>query len=177
LVAGAFVPRRSTPHCGTARVRRSGSDLSLISDLRFQALSDPIPPADLPSQDGDVRGRMLQEIANEMVKLFKEQFGRGPTRARGHWSGDDLITVTLEDTFTPAERNLARLGEHSRLRDLRGFFQYSAVADFCEPVERITGRRVRAFISGIDTAVDGLSVETFVLYQDDADGPPRSELG
>jgi uncharacterized protein YbcI len=129
-----------------------------------------------PSEDGEVRGRLLQDIANEMVRLFKEQFGRGPTRARAHWSGDDVITVTLEDTFTPAERNLARLGEHERLRDMRGFFQYSSVKEFCDPVERITGRRVRAFISGIDTAVDGLSVETFVLYADGAGGPSRTEL-
>ena len=131
---------------------------------------------DPPSEDGDPRGRMLQEIANEMVRLFKEQFGRGPTRARAHWFGDDLITVTLEETFTPAERNLARMGEHGRLRDLRGVFQYSSVPEFCGPVERITGRKVRAFISGIDTAVGGLAVETFLLYSDGSDGPSRTEL-
>jgi hypothetical protein len=34
-----------------------------------------------------------------------------------------LVTV-LEDTLTPAERNLVKLGEHQRLRDLRLFFQY-----------------------------------------------------
>jgi uncharacterized protein YbcI len=149
----------------------------LASQLRIR-VPDPIMPAgfDPPSEDGDPRGRMLQEIANEMVKLFKEQFGRGPTRARAHWSGDDLITVTLEDTFTPAERNLARMGEHQRLRDLRGFFQYSSVHEFCDPVERITGRKVRAFISGIDTAVGGLAIESFVLYADGSDGPSRAEL-
>jgi hypothetical protein len=33
-----------------------------------------------------------------------------------------------------------------------------------EPVERPTGRTVKAFISGIDTAVDGVAVGTFVLH-------------
>jgi hypothetical protein len=67
------------------------------------------------------------------------------------------------------------MGEHQRLRDMRSFFQYAAVEEFCGPVERITGRTVRAFISGIDTAVDGLSVETFVLHPDGG-GPSRIEL-
>jgi uncharacterized protein YbcI len=107
---------------------------------------------------------MLSMLSNEMVRLFKDQFGRGPTSARAAWAGSDVITVVLEDTLTPAERNLVRLGQHERLRETRMFFQYASVAEFCEPVERLTGRTVRAFVSGIDTATDGLSVETFVLY-------------
>ena len=124
-----------------------------------------------------MRGRILQDLANEMVKLFKDQFGRGPTRARAYWASEDVVTVTLEDTFTPAERNLARMGEHERLRDMRAFFQYSSVDEFCEPVERLTGRRVRAFISGIDTEVDGLAVETFVLHPAGSDAPSRRPGG
>lgn len=98
-----------------------------------------------------------------MVRLYKEQFGRGPTRARTHWSGPDTLIVLLEDTFTPAERNLAGRGEHRRLRETRMYFQYALVQEFCEPVERLTGRRVRAFLSGIDTQAEGLATETFVL--------------
>jgi uncharacterized protein YbcI len=102
-----------------------------------------------------------------MVRLFKHQFGRGPTTARTSWTGD-VITVVLENTLTPAERNLVRMGEHQRLRDTRMFFQHASVREFCEPVERITGRKVRAYTSGIDTEIDGLSVETFVLHPAEA---------
>jgi hypothetical protein len=56
-----------------------------------------------------------------------------------------MLTVVLEDTLTPAERNPVRLGEHQRLRDMRMFFQYASVREFCEPVEHITGRTVRSF--------------------------------
>jgi uncharacterized protein YbcI len=125
----------------------------------------PAPPGRVPS--------MLTELSNEMVRLFKEQFGRGPTTARAAWAGPDVIAVVLENTLTPAERNLVRLGEHERLREMRTFFQYAGVTEFCEPVERLTGRKVRAFVSGTDTAVDGLSVETFVLYPEGTDGPSR----
>ena len=106
-----------------------------------------------------------------MVRLYKEQFGRGPMSARASWAGSHVI---LEGTLTAAERNLVRMGEHERLRESRSFFQYASVREFCEPVERLTGRRVRAFVSGIDTAADGLSIETFVLHPAGYDGPSRT---
>jgi uncharacterized protein YbcI len=116
------------------------------------------------------------QISNEMVRLYKEQFGRGPTQARTMWSGDDVITVLLEQTLTPAERNLVRMGEHERLRETRLYFQYATVREFCEPVERITGRKVRAFLSGIDTMVDGLSTELFILHPAGSEEPSRIEI-
>src|SRR3954470_21632103 len=109
------------------------------------------------------RSSVLMEISNTMVRLFKEQFGRGPTAARTHWAGPDTLVTVLEDTLTPAERNLVALGEHQRLRDTRMFFQYATVSAFCEPVEQITGRVVRAFHSSIDTRRDGQTAEVFVL--------------
>jgi uncharacterized protein YbcI len=119
---------------------------------------------------------MLAQVSNEMVRLYKEQFGRGPTQARAAWAGGDVLTVILEETLTPAERNLVRMNEHQRLRETRMFFQYASVQEFCEPVERLTGRKVRAFISGIDTRADGLSVETFVLHPPGRDVMSRAEL-
>jgi len=117
---------------------------------------------------------VLMEVANEMVRLFKEQFGRGPSAARAAWAGPDVLTVVLEDTLTAPERQLAQLGEHQRLREWRALLQYGRARDFCSPIERITGRVVRAFISGTDTEADGLSVETFVLHPPGYDGPSRA---
>ena len=125
--------------------------------------------------DGDEAGNVLSAISNEMTRLYKEQFGRGPTRTRSNWAGPDTLVVILEDTLTPAERNLVRMGEHQRLRDSRLFFQYATLPDFCEPVERFTGRRVKAFLSGVDTEVEGLSAEIFVLHPAGSDAPSRRE--
>jgi len=126
--------------------------------------------------DGDSRTSTLAAISDEMVRLYKDQFGRGPTRVRTYWCGDDVLTSVLEETLTPAERNLAALGEHERLRETRMFFQYATVREFCEPVERLTGRTVKAFISGIDTAVDGLALETFILHPEGSNAPSRIQL-
>ena len=102
------------------------------------------------------------EISREMVRLYKELFGRGPTRARTEFAGSDIVICTLENTFTPAERSLAEMGEHQRLRDTRMYFQAATHDRFTEIVERLTGRKVRAFISGLDANVDVCS-EVFYL--------------
>lgn len=111
------------------------------------------------------------EISREMVRLYKEQFGRGPTKARTEFAGPDIVVCTLEDSLTPAERSLVEMGEHQRLRDTRMCFQHATEKKFCEVIERILGRRVRAFISGIDTSAD-ISSEVFHL-ESGASGPRR----
>jgi uncharacterized protein YbcI len=113
---------------------------------------------------------MLMQISNEMVKLYKTQFGRGPTKARTNWAGPDVIVSTLHDSLTPAERNMVAMGEHQRLRDTRMFFQYASEREFREIVERLTGREVWAFVSGIDADRD-VSSEVFYLTQRRAGGP------
>jgi uncharacterized protein YbcI len=55
------------------------------------------------------------------------------------------------------------LGEHQRVRDIRTFFQQASEKEFVETVEQITGRSVRAFVSGTDTEHD-VSSEVFYLY-------------
>jgi uncharacterized protein YbcI len=111
--------------------------------------------------------RPLATLSNEIVRIYKEQFGRGPTKVRSNWAGPNTLVCILENTFTPAEKSLQAMGEHERLRDMRMFFQYASSADFIEAVHRSTGRRVRSFISGIDTNADVAS-EVFILEPTDA---------
>ncbi len=69
---------------------------------------------------------------------------------------------TLECSLTRIERLMADAGEYERLRDLRMHFQDLNEDQFVGTVEQITGRKVRAFVSGIDTKRD-VSVELFYL--------------
>jgi uncharacterized protein YbcI len=108
------------------------------------------------------RGFELNELSNAMVRLYKEQFGRGPTKARSVYAGPDAVLCTLENSFTPAEASLVQMGEHQRLRDTRMFFQYATEDKFRTTVEEITGRKVRAFVSGVDVERD-VSSELFYL--------------
>jgi len=111
---------------------------------------------------GDHPQTVTAQISTEMVRLYKELFGRGPTRARTHFAGPNTIVATLEDSMTPAEHTMAGMGEHQRLRDVRLLFQHARENDFRDTVERITGRRVTGFISGMDTRED-VACEIFYL--------------
>jgi uncharacterized protein YbcI len=135
---------------------------------------DASEPASARAEGSNEHG-ILNAISNEMVRIYKDQFGRGPTKTRTQWAGPDIVLVTLEKTFTPAELRLREMGEHGRLRDLRLLFQYAEVSAFCEPIERLTGRKVRSFISGVDTESD-LATEMFVLHPEGYVGASRIDL-
>ena len=115
-----------------------------------------------PGTEAQRRGLMLVELSSAMVRLYKDVYGRGPTKARTDFAGPDLIVSSLENSLTQIERTMADAGEWERLRDLRVHFQYLRQDDFVGAVEQITGRKVRAFVSGIDTKQDVAS-ELFYL--------------
>jgi uncharacterized protein YbcI len=121
--------------------------------------SQPVPES---AETTDYQSSIRAEISREMVRLYKEQFGRGPTKAKSEFAGADVLVCTLEDSFTPAERRLAEMGEHQRLRDTRLYFQHATKDEFIKTVERLLHRKVRAFNSSIDTHQD-VSVEVFHL--------------
>lgn len=108
----------------------------------------------------------LADISSAIRAVYTEQFGREPGRAHSHYVGPDAIACFLRDTLTRAERRLSTLDEHQRLRDMRMLFQYSAEDEFRAAVEKITGRAVVAFISGIDTKTD-IASEIFLLESHD----------
>ena len=112
--------------------------------------------------DAQERGSFYSEISREMVRLYKEQFGRGPTKVKTCFADADTLVCTLEDSLTPAERNMVHLGEHQKVRDVRMFFQHASQGSFLEAVERISGRKVRSFVSGLDPEND-VSSEVFYL--------------
>lgn len=117
------------------------------------------------NEESERRLSNLAEISREMVRIYKTQFGRGPTKARTAFAGPDLVVCTLEDSLTPVERRMAEIGDHERLRDLRLYFQHVIEGQFTEVIERALGRSVRAFVSGMDTRKD-VAAELFYLEPD-----------
>jgi uncharacterized protein YbcI len=95
-------------------------------------------------------GQLLTEISNAMVALHKDQFGRGPTRARASFAGPDLLICVLDDVLLPAERALVEMGQQERVRESRLFMQVATRDRFVAAVETIVGRRVASFVSATD---------------------------
>jgi uncharacterized protein YbcI len=130
--------------------------------MREQEMMEAEASQEQPGTTEERSGLLMVEVSNSMVRLYKDLFGRGPTKTRTSYAGPDLLVVTLENSLTRIERTMAEAGEYERLRDLRMHFQHLAEDDFITRVERITGRKVRAFVSGIDTRQD-VSTELFYL--------------
>ena len=112
-------------------------------------------------------GSALLAFSNAMVKLHKEQFGRGPTHARSDFAGPDTLVCTLEDALLPAERTMVEMGEAQRVRESRTFLQVATADQFIATVEAHFPRKVRAFASAIDPA-PGVVWEVFTFVAQDA---------
>jgi uncharacterized protein YbcI len=105
-------------------------------------------------------------ISNHVVRLLREYTGRGPTKARTHFS-DDLVTVVIEDLLTKAERKLTETGQAELVLETRKVFQETMADDLTAAVETVTGRRVVAFLSANHVDPD-IAIESFVLAHQDA---------
>lgn len=97
---------------------------------------------------------VLMGISNAMVRLHKEQFGRGPSSARTHYAGPDTMISILENALLPAERQMVELGSGERVQETRLHFQNASSERFIEAIEAISGRKVTSFASACDPEQD-----------------------
>jgi uncharacterized protein YbcI len=117
--------------------------------------------------DDATLGKARASISNEMTRLHREYYGRGPTKAKTYIQ-DDLVVVVLEETFTVAERTLVDRGEIDAIQQIRRRFQQQMADEFTALVEQATGRSVRAFLSETHLETD-VSVEIFLLSDNRTD--------
>ena len=99
-----------------------------------------------------------------MVAIYKDYFGRGPTRAKTSIT-EDSVVVLLSDALTVVEQRLAQEGNHETVLSVRRKAQESMGRDMTELVERLTGRKVSCLLGDhdvlTDTAVEVLVFEGF----------------
>jgi uncharacterized protein YbcI len=116
---------------------------------------------------GEVRaGQLNAAIANEIGKLTADCTGRGSERSRAFINGD-VVVCLLENGATRGEQNIAAAGRADVVRLGRDILQRAMEDQLVAAVERLTGRKVRTFLSGASTPGD-CAVEVFVLESDHA---------
>lgn len=114
------------------------------------------PPA--PPLEG---GKLLSEITSQIVSLMREHYGRGPIKAKTYVL-DNLIVCVLSDGLTAVEKTMMAGGEPERVLDLRRDFQRMMKARYSEMIERLTERKVLAFLSQAHVEPD-LTIEMFLV--------------
>jgi uncharacterized protein YbcI len=106
-------------------------------------------------------GGKLAEVSNEIVKIFRECYGRGPTKAKTYMFDDYVVTV-LEDLLTTVESTLVKNGHEDLVRRVRLTFQEAVSERFVGAVEEVLGREVLTYHSQI-TFDPPRGFEMFVL--------------
>jgi len=112
-----------------------------------------------------VGGELNAAVTSALVGIHTRYLGRGPKTASTFHHGNVLVTL-MHDVLTHAERSLTETGQAEVVNHIRHLFQGAMEADFREAVERLTRRKVLAFISGNHIEPD-IAAELFIL-----DGPP-----
>lgn len=106
-------------------------------------------------------GDLNAALTSAIVGIHTQHLGRGPRSASTFHHGNVVVTL-MHDVLTHAEKALGRAGRAETVTNIRHMFQKTMEADFTEAVERLTGRKVVAFISDNHIEPD-IAAEMFVL--------------
>ena len=110
------------------------------------------------------QGEQLAAVTNGIVGLFREYYGRGPTKAKSYILDDRIVVCVLEETMTKVEHTLVQNGHGDKVRDVRLTFQEAMADQFESEVSRCMGRKVIAYHSQLTLDPD-IGFEFFVLEE------------
>jgi uncharacterized protein YbcI len=99
----------------------------------------------MPDEPG---GSVRAALANAMVGMKKQYYGRGPTAAKA-WILDDYVFVAMEGGLTRNEETLLADGKEDLVRSYRLSFQETMGPTTMAAVTEITGRKVLTYHSQI----------------------------
>jgi uncharacterized protein YbcI len=133
-----------------------------------------VEPGDLTTQrgGGSGSGELTAEISRSMVLLYKDLYGKGPTKARTYLTGD-LLVCLLEGGLLAGERTLRDAGRGDAVVIQRETVQEVLRDRFVQTIEQLTGREVVTFISGADLQSE-TNAELFVLKPEQLDTRRRA---
>jgi len=113
-------------------------------------------------QHTKTKGQMEAEISDAMVKLQREQTGRGPNQAHTYII-EDMILVRLQEVLTPAERQLTGNPHgQSLVKQFHQQMHEIARRDLEQIIESHTGCRVTSIHSDVSTKT-GEQLAIYVL--------------
>jgi uncharacterized protein YbcI len=107
-------------------------------------------------------GEQLAAVTNGIVKLFRDYYGRGPTKAKSYILDDRIVVCVLEDTMTRVEKTLVDNGHGHKVREVRLTFQEAMAHEFKQTVRDAMNREVVAYHSQLTLEPD-LGFEFFVM--------------
>jgi uncharacterized protein YbcI len=112
----------------------------------------------------EISRESLAAVANEIVRLKAQYYGKGPTEAKAYMN-DDVLVVVLRGGLTTVEKTLLDAGDEDLVRRVRLRFQEVMEQNFMDAVQRLTDFKVLTYMSQIVFDPD-LCFEFFVVSRD-----------
>ena len=117
----------------------------------------------MPATDAPLSGEPLLAAVNDAMVAFHERYHhRKPGTVKTLLLGDDLLVSILGGVYTDVEKTMIELQRATIVQETRSAFQIAMQHKFIDAVERLSGRRVLAFISNSHVGPD-LEMEIFML--------------
>lgn len=120
------------------------------------------------------RGPMLAAITNAVVRVYKQFYGKGPTKARSDL-GEDLLLVVLEGGLTRIEQTLCDRGQGPAVLHVRRLMRGAIELELRAAIEGELDRSVRSLMVTVDPVLN-LEVLACVLDSRGTPTPPREPL-
>jgi uncharacterized protein YbcI len=114
--------------------------------------------ADPPLSGND----LLEAVTKAMVALHERYHHRTPVSAKTQMLGDDLLACVLGGVYTDVEKTMIELQRSTVVQETRSAFQAAMQGKFINEVQRLSGRKVLAFISNHHVGPD-IEIELFML--------------
>jgi uncharacterized protein YbcI len=105
---------------------------------------------------------LLTAVTDAMVELHERYHHRVPVTAKTQLLGGDLLACVLGGVYTDVEKTMIELQRTTIVQETRSAFQNAMQQKFISVVERLSGRRVLAFISNHHVGPD-MEIELFLL--------------
>ena len=105
---------------------------------------------------------LLAAVTDALVALHKRYHQREPVTAKSLLMSDELLACVMGGVYTEVEKTMIELQRQTVVQETRSAFQSAMQDRFIGEVERLSGRRVLAFISNCHVGPD-LEIELFIL--------------
>ena len=117
----------------------------------------------MPAHETALTGdELLGAVTEAMVAFHQRYHHRKPVTAKTLMLGGDLIACVLGGVYTDVEKTMIEIQRSTIVQETRNAFQDAMQDKFIGAIERLSGRRVLAFISNHHVGPD-IEIELFFL--------------
>jgi uncharacterized protein YbcI len=144
-LADHVTPRR---RCQCHSPQAQGSRMSDDQDQSADSTTHELVEAGGGKMPQEPGGSVRTALANALVGMKKQFYGRGPTAAKA-WILDDYVFVAMEGGLTRNEETLLADGKEDVVRSYRLSFQETVGPQLMAAVSELVGRAVLTYHSQI----------------------------